>query len=680
MFLGGQITSKADAEGAIITNTIAGAYTPTHVTGNQVKPVSGSKPSYYSHDFVLPSRDIDSDYDNAEDKTTHKGSSLTSSTLGTATSAKAFYSPSTVEISSHIPVTPSFGHHFTSSVTAIPSVIIPISPVKKYSFPGPSGSINDYKPAPPGGGGPDKAWLVTSAPTSSHTAAQSASIASSQAGTVGLTQSLISSFPGSVGSIYDSKPVSGVNPSSGSPHSPSKGCSGIACSSQLPSHSIGNGCNGASCSTGTYHKPSHPGLGCASGSFCGTAGGSPGSGINSVIGLFPGSTGSIYDSKPISSSATGCSNAGCTGQTPSSPVKPIWQNPSNPNVGVNHPTLPGNSGSIHDYKPISGTTNTFAGSGSQNTAGASQVTFQPSVTGSTHPLFPGYPESKPAGGLQPTLQPVIGVPQSTPIPVTPISLPGPTAGLHESKPVSSSQGSSSINPALTNIIGILPGHPGSIYDSKPVSTVSGGQTNTNSNANANAGASVSSAPCTGSSCTYPSSSVSKPPITSTGCSGIACSTRPTYSLNPFIPVKIVPDYKPTFGVNGCTGSACGNKVIGNECTGTTCGGHNSLNTIPITVLVPPEKSFIPSQTSGCTGASCSITPQGSSGCTGTSCSGNNITPQGSGCDGQSCSGGVLPIGQVGFSGSSATSNTQTSTGSDSGNFWFIVLFDFNFLY
>ncbi|XP_056634986.1 uncharacterized protein LOC130444037 [Diorhabda sublineata] len=110
-------------------------------------------------------------------------------------------------------------------------------------FPGPKGSISDFKPAPPGGGAPPAWTPEEQQPTNT--------------GTIGISTQLIHSFPGSHGGIHDSKPAFDKPYNGGS----------------IP----------VSVVVETPHQPqTHV----------------PGSDAISVIGTLPGPTGSIYTSIP----------------------------------------------------------------------------------------------------------------------------------------------------------------------------------------------------------------------------------------------------------------------------------------------------------------------------------------------------------------------------------------------
>lgn len=786
--LGAQSGTESASEGAIISNVIAGAYNPGHEKGKPLKPTAVSNSASYSNDFILPARDTDSDYDSSEvtgsnDSSHSNLKSSTSTTSGSINLVKSTSSPSKY-VNNH--VTSESGPDLSGSITENIHLKSPIDSNKKYAFPGPSGSIFDYKPAPPGGGGPDKAWVVSPV-TESHNGVQASSGATINAGTAGLTFKLVSSFPGatgsifdskpatgapenihtskpgvastpvlgactgnscapsgsynsynsfpgSSGSIYDSKPVSGIVVSSQPSYSSGTSCLGLSCSSSgtfKPSISLpgasgsihdskpvtgtvtspslsngsgvgclgssctsvvdvvsssqgpGVGCSGTRCSFSAVNEPYHyPATGCSSSSGCAVqpplASSTGSGGVTSVIGILPGPLGSIHDSKPVIGGSVGCGTTSCAGQSSSSILKPTIQGIAPSHSGFSKPIPPGSSGNVHDNESSSGASSSaVAGSNAQTITGVEEGIYQPSSLGS-RPQFPGS-----------------------------------TGSIYDSKPANSV--SSSVNNVGTGVQSVisntqlqhqsvspisLPGSLGSIHQSKPatlspnnvpinadlpyiIETLPGHPGSIHNSklvgtgvahSNKNTGA-ASTVPCTGSSCTYSSN---KPLYSSFGCSGSACGNRPStgYISVPVIPVGIIsePYHKtPSFGDSGCTGSSCATRPFGSSCSGSSCGGYNLVKPVLKTMLVPPIAIAPPVYNTGCTGVSCSNIPSldtFSTGCIGKSCSGVIAPPIDSDCSGSPCSTKFVTSGQASLDGSITESKTHNSAETESGKHFY----------
>ncbi|XP_072375313.1 uncharacterized protein [Diabrotica undecimpunctata] len=187
-------------------------------------------------------------------------------------------------------------------------------------FPGPKGSIHDFKPAPPGGGGPP-AWApeqnpISVQPNYVHTGATN----QVNAGSNGISLDLINSFPGSPGSIYNSKPAADIKP-----HIPS---------SNIPVAIV----RVPTISTQPHQKVEDKII--------------PGNGALTVIGKLPGPGGSIFTSVSTSQGSNNQNGAGFVQVS----VKPISdssnKNPLPFTDIINQ--FPGKPGSIHESKPVAG--------------------------------------------------------------------------------------------------------------------------------------------------------------------------------------------------------------------------------------------------------------------------------------------------------------------------------------
>lgn len=435
----------------------------------------------------------------------------------------------------------------SGSITANPYLKSSVSPPKQYSFPGPSGSIFDYKTAPIGGGGPDKAWLVTPVNTNNaYTDVHAFSGAASHADSVGLTQKLLSSLPGAPGSIFDSKPVSdrvSFKPSSTIPvQTVNSGapCTGVSC---LPSGGYGYrptdsfpGAPGSiydSTSNGQFKTP-----GC-SGSFCSS------SGTYKPSNPHPEVSGSIYDSKPFANSEVGCTGGGCS---PSIINKPLHNSASgcfsdplcialNTMVGVlpgppdrkpstgcstlgcsgqhagnaytlntqgstpsSYPTFQGTSSSIHNNKPVTGiSSSSISESNAQLSAGVTQGIYQSGSAGSLHPLFPGSSgsiyDSKPVRNPSSCSDKGCSAQQVNDVYISETAAIGhANVGTGISTTVGSNMPAIGTKPeayypgSSAPVQSLFPGNSGSIYDSKPVSNIASSSIN-----NAATGESVAAA-------------------------------------------------------------------------------------------------------------------------------------------------------------------------------------------
>uniref|UniRef100_A0AAR5PR44 Fibroin heavy chain-like n=1 Tax=Dendroctonus ponderosae TaxID=77166 RepID=A0AAR5PR44_DENPD len=319
----------------------------------------------------------------------------------------------------------------------------------KGPFPGPNGSIHDYKLASsvpalagaqsgqqasagaaavshqtsttfPG----DSGHIYTSKPVTEHQGAGAGS--SEYSGSGHVSSGLISSFPGPTGSIYDSKPVGAAAAAS----------SGAASGA---SYGAGSGAtSGSSTSSGfsSHTLPAPPCSYSSGSSNCGVAPHSnpqpnAGSGLSGIIGVLPGPSGSIHDSKPAvagahgaaaiagsgaysgSGSLTGGHSAAAAGAVADSGVVggsydgtgSITNNPTTHSASrpvsqvssgavsqasasasaqgtseVNGP-FPGPSGSIHDYKPAPVVGSGYSGSGAQPACSYTPGSPNPCSTG-----------------------------------------------------------------------------------------------------------------------------------------------------------------------------------------------------------------------------------------------------------------------------------------------------------
>lgn len=270
----------------------------------------------------------------------------------------------------------------------------------KGPFPGPKGSIYDSKPAPPGGGGPDPAWLtgpgVTGSPSGSGIPKPGVSV----------SPNLIHKLPGSPGTIYDSKPSSNVGPlvSGGS----TGGSSGYGSASGTTSGGVTTIIGTLPGPSGSIYSSKPVSSVGASGTLGYSSTSQPPVSVPGIIGVLPGSSGSIYDSKPAISvtplpGVSGTLAHGVSG----APLEPVGI-PSV--IGV----LPGSSGSIHSSKPISsaqphdgigttpsGGTYTVGGSYDHTQSGASSSQTTSGISGTFIGTLPGSSgsiyDSKPAG-------------------------------------------------------------------------------------------------------------------------------------------------------------------------------------------------------------------------------------------------------------------------------------------
>ncbi|XP_050501053.1 uncharacterized protein LOC126881069 [Diabrotica virgifera virgifera] len=186
-------------------------------------------------------------------------------------------------------------------------------------FPGPKGSIHDFKPAPPGGGGPP-AWAPEQKPISVQPNHVHTDLTNRvNAGSNGISSDLIHTFPGQPGSIYSSKPASDIKP-----HIPTSNIPVAV----VPVPTI---------STQPHQTVEDKII--------------PGNGAFAVIGKLPGPSGSIFTSVSASQGSHNQNGAGFV-QVSVQPITGSYNKNPLPSDIINQ--FPGKPGSIHDSKPVAG--------------------------------------------------------------------------------------------------------------------------------------------------------------------------------------------------------------------------------------------------------------------------------------------------------------------------------------
>ncbi|CAG9771187.1 unnamed protein product [Ceutorhynchus assimilis] len=301
-----------------------------------------------------------------------------------------------------LPLTPTSNHHTSSYSGSKTSSYQHISPSLIATFPGPSGSILDSKPATPS--------HATSANSGSYN-----NVVIAKHPQHGGIHEIIAILPGPSGSIYDNKPANGQKPNNGA-------------GSTYINHS-GSAANAGSSST-SYNVPAV----------------APSSSGNNHV--FPGPSGSIHDSKPANAGSTSTSYNIPASHPVVGPVcsyTPGSPNKCGSNIPASHPDVapapsspshvsPGISASIHDSKPFGAVSGSSANAGSTSTSyniPASHPVVEPVCS-----YTPGSPNK--CGSTAPSYN----VPDVAPAPSGPNHVfPGPSGSIHDSKPAGGSSAS-----------------------------------------------------------------------------------------------------------------------------------------------------------------------------------------------------------------------------------------------
>ncbi|CAH1183086.1 unnamed protein product [Phaedon cochleariae] len=437
----------------------------------------------------------------------------------------------------------------------------------KGPFPGPIGSIYDFKPAPANGGNPPLVHVLPTTTSAPYNGVQVNYGSNNIEGSSGLSYNLIHSLPGPTGSIYDFKPASQA-------------------SSGTFSSGSSYGSNAGS-NYGSQVQPSQPSIN------------------GDVYGSFPGKPGSIHDSKPVG----GCSGPSCPGSQGYSGSSYGHQAPS---VDIQAP-LPGTPGSISftGIKPVSSNEPGIYQICSGASCDQSSTSFGPiepdcsggkCKSGSSgngglyHSVSTGGSYNKHTSGQgidlsKPSYEKPLGCSGSScnlgPIP-GPSGCSGPACSSQPSIPTYGSYGEH--NPSYES------------YDQKPVC----------SGAACKPGPIAQSGYYPGSYDQRPSGiniDLSNPNSGQFGCSGSSCGSQPASGSSGSYPD--VPHNKHTqiTGIDlskqkpsGCSGISCNLGPIsgGQGCSGSSCGTYPS---------VPAAASSAYDQKPICSGVSCNLGPQ-----------------------------------------------------------------------